>query len=104
MVATTVLFDRGVTFGTLLCVGGYPVGRLRIIFTFLEPFFDNGARRGLVIVEDATEAEMVTAVTVHRWDDTGKFAVLDLAVDRIYAARCRAPFEILEVIDIGSSE
>jgi hypothetical protein len=58
----------------------------------------------LVIVERATEAEMVTTVTIHRWNDTGKVTVLDLTVDRIYTVWCGTPFEVFEVIDIGSSE
>ena len=104
MVAATILFDGRVTLGAFLCVRRYPVGSFRIILAFLEPFLDDSARRRLVIVEGATEAEMVTAATMNRWNDTGKVTVLDLAIDGVYAVRCRAPFEVLKVIDVGSSE
>ena len=57
-----------------------------------------------MIIEGTTEAEMVTTTTMYRWNDTGKVTALDLTVDCIYTVRCRAPFEILEVIDVGSSE
>src|SRR5436190_377356 len=104
MVAATVFLDGGVTLGAFLCIRRYPVGRFRIILAFLEPFLDNSARRRLVIVEGATEAEMVTAATMNRWNGTGKVAILDLAIDGVYTVRSRAPFEVLEVIDVGSSE
>lgn len=57
-----------------------------------------------MIVEGATEAEMVTTATVYRWDDTRKVTFLDLTVDCVNTVRSRAPFEILKVINVGSSE
>jgi hypothetical protein len=104
MVAATIFLDGGVTLGAFLCVRRYPVGSLRIVLTFLKPFLDNSARRRLVIVESATEAEMVTAATVNGWNDTGKITIFDLTVDCINTVWCRAPFEILKVINVGSSE
>lgn len=104
MIATTILLDCGVTLGTFFCIRRYPVGCLRIILTFLEPFLDNSAGCRLVIVEGATEAEMMAAVAMHGWNDTRKVTFLDLTVDCVYTVRRRAPFEILKVIDVSSSE
>ena len=40
MVASSVLLYGGSALGTLFGVGGDPVGRLRVVVTFLDPLLD----------------------------------------------------------------
>lgn len=66
MVATTILLDRGLAFGTLLGIGGYPVGRLRVILALLQPLLDQHAWTRSVIIESTPKAKWVPARTSHR--------------------------------------
>lgn len=66
VVAATVLLDRHVAFWALLRVCRYPVGRFRIVVTFLDPLPEQAAAHGVVPVLPAGEAERVSAAARHR--------------------------------------
>ena len=44
------------------------------------------------------------AVAVYCRHDFAKVLALDWAFDGVFAVRCRAPFEVLFVVDVGSCE
>ncbi len=69
MVAATVLLDRRLALWTLFGVGGYPVGRLRVILALLQPLLDQCAWTRPVVVEGASEAEWMATGTGHRRHD-----------------------------------
>ena len=69
MVTSTVLLDRALAFGTLLCVRRNPVCSLGIIFALLQPFLNKAAMAGLMVVGTTAEAEVVPAVAEHCRDD-----------------------------------
>ena len=104
VVAATILLDCRVALGALLCVRRNPVGRLGVILTLLEPPPDQRAWCGLMVVECASKAEMVSAVAVHGGNDLEEVTLLDSAVDGIDAVGSRTPLEVLLVIHICSSE
>lgn len=57
-----------------------------------------------MLIKRAAEAEIVTAVAVYGRYYPLKISRLDLAIDGIYAVRCGAPLEVLEVVDICACE
>lgn len=65
MVAPAILLDRRMTSRALLGVGRNPVGRLRVILTFLEPLLHQHARRRLMVVERAAKAKVMLTRTLY---------------------------------------
>jgi hypothetical protein len=57
-----------------------------------------------MIVQGASEAEVQAALAMYGGHDTVELAGLDLAVNGKHAVRCRAPFQVFEVIDVCSRE
>ncbi len=104
MVAATVLLNRRITLGTFLRVGRNPVGGFTVVCAFLQPPLDKFAGRWLVIVQDAPEAESMTAPAGYRRNNLVEILLLDGTLDSILAIGGRAPLKSLLVLDVGAVE
>lgn len=102
MVTSAVFLDRRVALRALLCMGRDPVGRFGIILALLAPHFYQLARCRLVIVQGASEAEVVFTEALDSRNNAVEVASLDGAVHGILAVRRWTPFEVVHVINIGS--
>jgi len=91
VVASAILLDCRIALGALLCICGYPVRSLRVILALLHPLLHEAAWCRLVICEGAAEAEVVSTVALHGWDDSAQVSVLDFAVYSEDAVWRRAP-------------
>lgn len=61
-VATSILFNRRMTFSALLCISANPITRLGIIGAFLEPTFHDRTTTRSMILLPATETKRIAAV------------------------------------------
>lgn len=104
MVATSVLLNGGVAFGAFFGIRGYPVRGFRIVFAFLQPPPYKRTCRGLVVVQGASEAELMPAIAVHRRHDLIKVFLFHGALYRIFTVRSWAPLKVLFIIDVSSGE
>lgn len=104
MVAATVLFDRRVALRALFRIGRNPVCGLRIILAFLQPHFDKGARRWLMVGQGTSKTEAMFASTGNCRDDPKKISFLNPTFDCILAIWRWTPFEVLFVVHIGSCQ
>lgn len=57
-----------------------------------------------MVVQGAAEAEVVAAVACYCGDDLVEIARLNFAIDCVDAVGCRAPFQLVEVVHVGSSQ
>ena len=101
MVATTVLFDRGVTSGTFLGVCWYPIRCFGIIFAFLEPLLDERTCAGLMIGQGTAEAETMATATTHGRYNMIELGGRDMTFDGIFTVWGGTPFEVIIIVDIS---
>jgi hypothetical protein len=57
VVASSILFNRGITLATLLGIGTDPIGSFGIILTLFQPFFRQETDAGLMIVQTTSKTE-----------------------------------------------
>ena len=69
MITSSILFNRGITPGTFLCIGRNPVCSFGIVFAFLEPFFDERTETGLMVLQAAAKTEGMSAAATNSGDD-----------------------------------
>eukprot|EP00123_Amoebidium_parasiticum_P016905 comp23632_c1_seq1/m.40283 comp23632_c1_seq1/g.40283 ORF comp23632_c1_seq1/g.40283 comp23632_c1_seq1/m.40283 type:complete len:377 (+) comp23632_c1_seq1:204-1334(+) len=89
VVAATIFFDGRLALWALLCVCGYPVGRLAVIRTLLEPLLEHAALDWVVWLLQAPKAEHVTTQA------GDGFRCRDDDLGRIVTARRWAPLYML---------
>jgi hypothetical protein len=87
VVATSILFDRRQTLGTVLGVGRDPIGSLRIVFALLDPFLQHVTVHRFVPLTNATETKMISTVA------DNQPGVRMGHLDGLGAARSRTPFD-----------
>ena len=104
VVAATVLFDCRVAFRAFFCVGGNPVSRLGVVFALFDPLLNQAARRWLMIIQRTAETEAMVANTIDGRHDTSQVSLFDRALNGILTIWCWAPFQVLPIINIGTSE
>lgn len=65
VIAASILFNCGIAFWTLLCVGSYPIRSFRIVVAFFYPLLEQAAFDWIVPVLAARETECVAALAGH---------------------------------------
>lgn len=66
MIAATIFFNCDIAFWTFFRVGRNPIGRLWIVFTFLDPFLQKAAQHGIVPIFTAFETKHMRTFACHR--------------------------------------
>lgn len=67
MITTTILLYCCIAFRALLCISGYPIRRLRIIVTFLDPFLKQLTPYRVMPVLTTHETKDVTTTASYRF-------------------------------------
>ena len=104
MIASAVLLDSRLASGALLSVCRNPVGRFRVVFTFLEPLLHQRTWGWLMIIQRASKAKVMTAIAMDRGYDFLQIARLNFAFDSELAVRGWTPLQIFQIVDVGSSK
>jgi hypothetical protein len=104
VVTAAILFYRRVALRAFFRVGRDPIRRFRVVFAFLQPLLHEGTGWRLMICKSASEAEAVFAATMNSGRNYCQLSLLDATLDGIYTFRCWTPFQVVLVIDVGSSK
>lgn len=101
MVATAIFLDRGVALRALLCISRNPISGFRVVFAFLQPHLDQGARSWLMVCHSTSKTKAMFASAGNGGNNPKKISLFDSAFDSILAIWGWAPFEILFIVHVG---
>ena len=101
VIATSILFNRRVTFGAFLGIGRNPIGRFRVIFTLLLPQLYKSTNTRLMIRQTTTKAESMSTNTLYSRDYFSQLGWWYMAFDSIFTIWRWAPFQKVVVINVG---